>query len=80
MPKDTKFGVGQVMRAGRSAWWGWQTRKMGSTQVLDDNVKQPHQCWITLTLGFLLLKLKYAYDTFIGLLFAAKTIPVDKST
>ena len=28
----------------------------------------------------LLLKLKYAYDTFSGLLFAAKTIPIDKST
>ena len=72
--------LGQVMSAGRSACWGWQTRQMGSTQVLDDNVKQQHQCWITLTLGFSLLKLKYAYDTFSGLLFAAKTIQIDKST
>ena len=55
-------------------------RQTSSTWGLDDTVEQPHQRRIVLTPGFLLLKLKYAYGTFSGLLFAAKTIPSDKST
>lgn len=43
-------------------------------------LEHPFRGQISLILDFLLLKLKYTYGTFSGLLFAAKSIQSDKST
>lgn len=78
--KDTQFGAGA----------GQEGRHVNALGIADQTNEQHlgpwWHCWaatpkpIVLTPGFLLLRLKYAYGTFSGLLCAAKTIPSDKST